>query len=270
MYIIFGILAALVLVFLIGKMNLTFRFGNEVKLLFAQSNPIVGKTFNLEQLDELPAPVQLYFKRVLKVGQPYISYIRFTHDGLFKTDEKRAWSKITGEQYVTTKKPGFIWKGTTSLFVARDMYILDKGRLIVSLFSTINILDGSGSEYNQGELLRWLSESVLYPTNFLPSERLQWSAIDNHTAKLIFTYCGISMFFIVTFNEVGEITQLESKRAMGEGKLETWKVKASEYKEMHSVRVPTFFEVLWRLEKGDLSYAKFNIKTIEYDLPERL
>ncbi|MDB5286769.1 MAG: hypothetical protein JWR05_1718, partial [Mucilaginibacter sp.] len=33
--------------------------------------------------------------------------------------------------------------------------------------------------------------------------------------------------------------------------------------------VPTAFEVLWRLKKGDFSYAKFNVKKIEYDKPGR-
>ena len=37
---------------------------------------------------------------------------------------------IQGEQYVTTEKLGFIWKGATSMFIARDMYIADKGRLV--------------------------------------------------------------------------------------------------------------------------------------------
>ena len=36
-------------------------------------------------------------------------------------------------------------------------------------------------------------------------------------------------------------------------------------KEMNSVVVPITFEVLWRLEKEDFSYAKFNIKKIEYN-----
>jgi hypothetical protein len=270
MLITFIILGTLALAFLFGKTNQSYRFKSEVKELFAQSKPIAGNTFRYAQLTGLPEPVQRYFKHVLKEGQPYISYARFTHDGQFKTDEKKGWTDIIGEQYITTEKPGFIWKGTTSQFVARDMYLSDKGRLIVTLFSLINIADGKGAEYNQGELLRWLGESVLYPTNFLPSERLQWSAIDAQTAKLTFDYNGLSLFFIATFNEMGEITQLETKRPMGVAQLETWIIKAADYKELNAVMVPTVFEVLWRLEKGDLSYAKFNIKTIEYDQPEKL
>jgi hypothetical protein len=237
--------------------------------LFSLSKNISEKTFHYSQLLGLPAPVQRYFKHVLVDGQPYVSYARITHDGQFKTGLDKAWINIKGEQYATTEKPGFIWKGTTSMFTARDMYIADKGRLIVSLFSLYNVVDAKGEQYNQGELLRWLGESVLYPTNLLPGQRLQWLAIDSQSAKLTFTYNGLSLFFIITFNEVGEITQMETKRYMDKRKLETWVIKSANYKEMNDVVVPTAFEVLWRLEKGDFSYAKFNVTAIEYNKPEK-
>jgi hypothetical protein len=68
------------------------------------------------------------------------------------------------------------------------------------------------------------------------------------------------LFYIVTFNEIGEITQLETKRYMDKENLETWIIKTANYKAMNGVLVPTVFEVMWRLKKGDLCYAKFNVK----------
>ena len=62
--------------------------------------------------------------------------------------------------------------------------------------------------------------------------------------------------------------EIETKRYMDDKNLGTWIIKVADYKEMNSVVVPAWFEVLWRLEKGDFSYAKFNIKKIEYNKPE--
>ena len=262
------VIGFLIIILVIGKINLSIQFHKEVKELFSQSRNISEKIFNYKQLISLPEPVQRYFKHVLKDGQPYISYARITHDGQFKTGLDKDWINIKGEQYATTEKPGFIWKETTSMFTARDMFITDKGRLVVSLFSLYNVLDAKGEKYNQGELIRWLGESILYPTNLLPGERLQWFAIDFQTAKLTFNYNKLSFFFIITFNEIGEITQMETKRYMDEKNLETWIIKLADYKEMNSVFVPTTFEVLWRLEKGDFSYAKFIVQKIEYNKPE--
>jgi hypothetical protein len=263
------ILAIFICLFIIAKINLAIRFHKQVKSLFTRSNNISKQTYKQEQLIGLPAPVQRYFKHVLKDGQAYISYARIKHNGQFKTNIDKGWTNITGEQYATTEKPGFIWKGCTSMFVARDMYISDKGRLIVSLFSLYNIVDAQGDQYNQGELLRWLGESILYPTNLLPNPQLQWLTINDKTAKLIYSYKGLSLFFKITFNEIGEITEMETKRYMDEKNLETWIIKATNYKQLNNILIPTNFEVIWRLEKGDFSYAKFNVTEVEYDKPSQ-
>jgi hypothetical protein len=269
MIIILTIIGFLIIILVIGKINLSNQFHKEVKELFLQSKTLSEKKFSYKQLTGLPEPVQRYFKHVLKDEQSYISYARITHDGQFKTGLDKDWINIKGEQYATTEKPGFIWKGTTSMFIARDMFIADKGRLVVSVFSLYNIVDARGEQYDQGELLRWLGESILYPTNLLPSERLQWFAIDSQSAKLTFSYNELTLFFIITFNEAEEITQMETKRYMDLKNLVTWIIKPAGYKEINSVVVPTMFEVFWRLEKGDFSYAKFNIKKIEYNNPKR-
>ncbi len=262
-------LALVSITLILGKMNLAFRFDKSVKQLFSESKSITYKKFSFQQLEGLPEPVQRYFKHILKEAQPYISYARIKHNGQFKTSIEKKWINIKGEQYATTEKPGFIWKGTTAMFVARDMYISDKGRLIATLLSLFNVLDARGEKYNEGELLRWLGESVLYPTNFLPNEKLKWLPIDSNTAKLIFDYKGLSLFFKITFNEVGEITEMETKRYMDEQNRETWVIKATNYKKLNDIWIPTFFDVLWRLDKVDFSYAKFNITEVEYNKPKK-
>ena len=264
-----SILGLVLLVLFIAKIASSIQFSKEVKGLFAQSKSIFDHTFHENILVNLPEPVQRYFKHTLKEGQCYISCARIKHEGRFKTGPYKDWINIKGEQYATTGKPGFIWKGTTSMFTARDMYISDKGRLVVALFYLYNIVDANGERYDQGELLRWLGESILYPTNLLPDERLKWFEIDSNSAKMTFEYKRLSLFFVVTFNQMGEIIQLETKRYMDEKNLETWIIKAANYKEINNVFIPTAFDVLWRLDNGDFSYANFNITEVEYDKPEK-
>ena len=256
--------------FITGKINLSIRFGRQVKQLFTQSTIISNRKFSYQQLEGLPEPVQRYFKLVLNDGQPYISYVRLKHDGQFKTGLKKDWVNIIGEQYFTTQKPGFIWKGTTSMFIARDMYLSDEGRLIATILSTINVVDIHGKQqYNESELLRWLSESIWFPTNLLPSENLQWTAIDDESARLSCSYKGLSLFYTISFNTIGEIIKMETKRYMDEKRLETWKINPCNYEEKNGVIIPTQAEVFWRLKEGDFSYAKFKVNTIEYNIPER-
>jgi hypothetical protein len=109
-----AILGFLLIILIFLRTNLQIKFGNQVKELFSQSEKIFEKIFNQQQLHDLPDPVQRYFRYALKNGQPYISFARIKHDGKFKAGLEKDWMDIKGEQYATTEKPGFIWKGTTS------------------------------------------------------------------------------------------------------------------------------------------------------------
>jgi len=266
--IIINILILLVVIIMLalaaGRIGLSIAFSGEVKQLFDQSKNISDRRFSFSQLSSLPEPVQLYFKHVLKDGQPYISYVRLKHTGTFKTGLDKEPVEITGEEYFTTDTPGFVWKGVTSFFTGRDMYVSGKGRLIVSLFSLVKIVDGSGPDYDQGELLRWLGESVWFPTNLLPSERLRWTPIDSHTAGLTFNYNNITLYYRVGFNENYEITEFETKRSMGKNRIETWIGRAGDYREINGIMIPLKIAASWRLGGADYSYAEFHVKEIEF------
>ncbi|MES2332713.1 MAG: DUF6544 family protein [Bacteroidota bacterium] len=261
------VLAIVLSILIAGKIYLELQFRKQVKQLFDQSKNLPVKVFRKEQLTGLPEPVKRYFLHVLKDGQLYIRNIRLLHDGEFKTGPDKDWVAIKGEEYFTTDKPGFAWKGKTALFTARDMYLAGRGKLVVSLFNLFRIADGHGEKFDQSELLRWLAESVWFPTNLLPSGRLKWVAIDDHTACLIFTYMGLTVNYKVTFNTIGEITRFEAKRYMGDANLETWSGTVSRYQKINDVFVPLTIEVSWDLKTGSFPYARFHVTRIEYGKP---
>lgn len=255
------LLAGICLLKLIHRYN----FSATVKKLFLDFAHHAGRKYDVRQLAGLPEPVQKYFRHVLKDGQPYINTARLLHGGYFRTGQKKNWVKISGEQYFTTRRPGFIWKGKTSLFTAVDQYAGGMGRLQVFLMGIMRVVNGHGPAYDQGELLRWISESVWFPTNLLPSEHLQWLPIDATRAQLVFTAGYVEAFLIVTFSKKGEIIQMETQRYMGEGNLQSWLVKVANYREINEVCIPTKAEAIWRLATGDFSYARFHVLTLQYE-----
>jgi hypothetical protein len=258
----------LLLIPIFGRFRLKFLFRRSAQRLLASVNKSPEKFYHSRYLEGLPEPVIKYFKKILKEGQPYIQYVRMTHEGQFKTGLDKPWVKIWGEQYAITQKPGFIWKGDTFFFTARDMYLKNKGRLIVNLLSLFKIVDGKGMEYDQGEILRWLGESILYPTQLLPSENLSWSAIDKVSAHFTYRYLGMQLVYKASFNEKDEIFQLETERYMDKKSLETWIIRLSDYKTLNHISIPTRYEVLWRLKTGDEPYARFVLKNLEYNIPK--
>lgn len=230
-------------------------------------NDISNKTkaMGSQDMKELPKPVIKYFSYALSNEQTRIKEIHLKHSGYFKTSSKSKWIKIKGEQFFSTQQPEFRWIGKTFMFKAVDQFKNGKGSLKVRLFSIFPIVNEQGAHIDQAELLRWLGESVWFPTNLLPSEQLKWSAIDSTSAKLTYTFNDLDIFYIVSFNQKGEITQLETKRYIEKGRLKKWIGKVSEYKEFDGMKIPTHIEAIWSLDSGDFKYADFYVETIKYE-----
>lgn len=244
-------------------------FKKEVTQLFSNSKNISEKRFSYKQLEGLPEPVQKYFRHVLKEGQPFISYVRLKHAGKFKIDEKKDWVNIKGEQYFSAEPPGFVWKGKIGIVSARDMFLFDKGRLVVTLLKALKIADKKGKSFDQGELYRWLGESVWFPTNLLPSKNLEWQSVDDHSAILIYNYKDIHLKYLVRFNEMFEIIEFETQRNFDEFQVKTWIGNCSNYQEVNGIKIPMNIKATWRLSKGDHTYANFEVSKIEYGIPEK-
>ncbi len=55
--------------------------------------------------------------------------------------------------------------------------------MFVSLESTFTLFDRSGTEIDQGALLRLLSDMVLFPSAFLDGRYVTWDGIDDTHAR---------------------------------------------------------------------------------------
>ena len=60
-------------------------------------------------------------------------------------------------------------------------------------------------EVAQGELMRFLVEAVWYPTALLPSQGVQWEAVDDTSAKATLKDGATTLTLLFRFNENGLI-----------------------------------------------------------------
>ncbi len=262
--------AAAIIILLLFLESLVLRsyFRNKVKELYSRYGTS-DKRVDSDTYRDVPPPVKRYFTKVLLEGAPYISSVRIRHEGYFKTNLNKGWKRIKGEQYYTAIVPGFIWKGRTSLFTATDSLIIDKGDLRVWFLSCLRIVNRSGSWIDQGELLRWLGETVWFPTSLLPSNYLRWEPVDDSSAKLIFAYKGRIVAYTVHFNGRDEIFKIEAMRFFKKGRQEKWVGHLGSYEYHNNFYIPTKIEAAWILDGTKRPYALFELTRIEYGIPQQ-
>jgi hypothetical protein len=158
--------------------------------LDAAQQPPAPPLVDFRELDGLPAPVQRYFRLVLREGRPMVAGARLQHEGSFNMVEGTdAWKPFTSEQQVVTRRPGFDWDGRIAMLpgvTARvhDAYVAGEGRLHASLLGLITVADLRGTQgIAEGELMRFMAEAAWYPTALLPSQGVSWDAIDGRSAR---------------------------------------------------------------------------------------
>lgn len=251
---------------LLARKRAARRLRRDAEQLFAQSTDVSTRFYHETQLDGLPAPVQRYFRHVLRNGQPYLRGLRLRHGGQLKTDLKKDWLTIAGEQYIRADPPGFIWQGTTRWFRVRDEYVEGHGHLAVRLLGALPIAQGAGPHYDQGELLRWLAESAWLPTNLLPSARVGWTAVDDFSARLTCREAGQELTCLVHFNEHDEIAQCDTQRYFGDTQLLPWVCRFERYRRWHGVLLPTMGEASWVVDGHRQPYARFTVQELEFEL----
>jgi hypothetical protein len=277
--ILFGILglAVLITVALVYGSSRWRSATNEMHAkLEAARLPIGVKTFDPNELIGLPAPVQKYFRTVLKAGQPMVAAVSVEHAGTFNMSETgEQWKPFTSTQRVIIQRPGFDWEARIAMMpgvAARvhDAYISGEGLLHASLFGLVSIVNLRGTqEIAQGELMRFFAEAAWYPTALLPSQGVRWEAVNDTSSKAMLEDGKITVTMLVRFNEDGLI---ESGRAEARGRTVAgaviptpWEGRWSHYELRDGMLIPLEGEVAWMLPEGPKPYWRGRIINLNYE-----
>jgi hypothetical protein len=232
------------------------------------------QTFSFKSFDALPAPVARYFRATLKEGQPFIRTARMQQQGEFWMKGK--WIPFTSEQYFSATPPGMIWDADMRMnpllnVRVRDSYVAGQGSMQVKLLALMPVVNElGGAELKAGALLRYLAEAVWLPTALLPSDHMQWSAIDEQRALATLTDSGLSVSLEFRFNDAGEIISFYTpgryyREDDGSNVLQPWAGYQRAYEERSGMRIPLEGGVEWQLPNGRLPYCKLKIIGIEYE-----
>ncbi len=232
--------------------------------------------YNARELEGLPAPVQRYFRAVLKDGQPIIAAASIEQTGTFNMSETaEAWKPFTAKQRVITQRSGFDWDARIMMFPGvaayiHDAYIAGQGTLhgaVLGLIPVVNMPDSL--DLRQGEFMRYFMEALWYPTALLPSQGVRWEAVDRQSARATLTDGAITLTLTFHFQEDGLI---DSARAESRGRLVNgvpsnapWQGRFWNYATRDGMQVPLEGEVAWVMPDGLKPYYRGKLTLLSFE-----
>jgi len=237
------------------------------------------KKYSPTELIGLPEPVQKYFRTVLKDGQPMVLAVSIEHSGTFNMSETgEQWKPFTSTQRVITQRPGFDWEGRIEMMPGltvrvHDAYIAGKGILHASLFGLLSLVNMRDTpEMAQGELMRFFAEAAWYPTALLPSQGVNWEAVNDTSAKATMKDGETTLIMLFRFNEKGliESVRAEARGRTVEGKVvpTPWEGRWESYETRNGMLVPVSGEVAWIIPEGPKPYWRGRITKLSYELAQ--
>ena len=236
--------------------------------------------FDARELEGLPAPVQRYFRTVLKDGQPIIAAATIELAGTMNMSAAgEQWKPFTSRQRVITSvansRPGFLWNAQVNMFAGvparvEDSYIAGRGQLIAKLLGLFTVADAhGGGEMARGEFMRYFAEAAWYPTALLPSQGVRWAAVDGNSAMATLVDGPITLSLLFRFNEAGLISSVHAEsRGAGVGKdmvMLPWDCALSDYQQQYGMLLPMTGEAAWLRPEGRSAYFKGTVTALRYE-----
>ncbi len=225
-----------------------------------------------EHISSLPEIVQRYLRYTGVVGRETIRTVHLKQQGFMRLQPEQKWLPVVAEQYFTTNPPAFLWRCKIRplplvSISATDRFSEGHGNMLVKLWSLITLGDARGSETDQGELQRYLAETVWFPTAWL-SDAIKWQVIDAHSVKAIYNRQSVTASIVLHINEQGQLTHVTADRYReehGRYRITPWLVRLETEHEVEGMRIPTRFEVSWHLPAGEFSWFRARITEIAYN-----
>ncbi len=240
-----------------------------------EPRPASPMRFDSRELEGLPAPVQRFFRAVLKDGQPIIATATVNLAGTFNLSSTgEQWRPFTSWQRIITRRPGFLWDARMSILpgvgvCVVDSYIAGEGLLRAAVLGLFTMADvHGGGKIGRGEFMRFLAEAPWYPTALLPSQGVRWEAVDDAAANATIVDGPLTVTLLFRFNDGGLI---DSFRAEARGALvgkETvmlpWEGRWSDYRAHEGMTVPFTGEVAWLRPEGRKPYFRGTVTSLIY------
>ena len=121
----------------------------------------------------------------------------------------------------------------------------------------------------RGEFMRFFAETPWYPTALLPSQGVQWAAVDGTSANASINDGSVTLTLLFHFNDAGLIDSVRAEARGGMvGKkmlIRPWECGLSNYQVRNGMCVPISGEAAWVRPDGRKTYFIGSVKSMAYE-----
>jgi hypothetical protein len=146
-------------------------------------------------LEALPPPAQRYLQWMGVLGHPRVRSFRTRFVGEIRLRPDQAWMPYRAWQYnqsdpVTRLVQMRIGVAGVVPMLGTDSYMNHVGRMHGKLLGAITVADGTGLEFDLGELVTYVNDAVMLAPSMLLSSNARWHEVDEDAFDITFTDAG--------------------------------------------------------------------------------
>lgn len=256
-----------------GNLHFESTFRKDVKTYLHKTNNIKTDLLTESDMQSLPLVVQKYLRYCNVVNKPKVKNVRVVFDGEMR-EKGKDWFTLKSVQY------NFLEEPTRLFFLKAKMFGLTvpgyhdyqqaTARMNIKLFGLLPMVQKGGIEMNKAETVTVFNDMCLLAPATLIDKRIEWAPVDSVSAKAVFTNGTNKITATLHFNEKGQLVNFisDDRYAISDMKQYRFSTPVKEYTQINGINIFKYGEAVWHYPDGEFAYAKFLLKSIEYNVAD--
>ena len=231
-----------------------------------------------DDIRALPAPAQRHLRFMGVPGRARDWSLRARWTGHFRLRPGQGWQPFEAWQYNSGPAVARVFTmridvaGVLPMFGA-DTYIAGRGSMRGKVLGLVPVADGSGPEFDLGELVTWLDDAVLLAPSMLLVPAVTWVAVDDDSFDVVLTDHGTTVTGRVSVDELGRVRDFSTADrycALPSGLVRArWTTPVEGWTMAGGRPVPLGGPAIWDLPDGPYEYARGRVDpgSVEWNVP---
>jgi hypothetical protein len=215
-------------------------------------------------VDGLPDVVQRYLRFMGVVGRPRIWSFRGSFTGRFRLRPNQRWMRCRAMQYNSATEVARLFRMRIDLagfvpMVGLDRYDRGEGSMRGKLLGLFTVADGSGPEFDLGELTTYLNDAVLLAPSMLLGPTTTWTEVNAESFVVTLHDRGLTSTARVTLGRSGAPQWFRTNdryAALRTGLVRApWTTHSDHWTTVDGRALPTSSAATWDLPEGPFTYV---------------